>query len=113
MLGAVHLWAATAALISGAVVVLRPKGVGPHKWIGRIYLVAMVLTLGTAFSIYELFGGFGAFHIAATVSTVTIVAGIMPAWRRKPRTAGSGVSWIGDREPSASRPSSARPRFAS
>ena len=84
MIGAIHLWASVTALITGGILVLRPKGVGLHKIIGRLYFASMVLTLATALSIYKLFDGFGPFHVAAIVSAVSITAGVIPAWRRKP-----------------------------
>lgn len=83
MIGQIHLWAAAAALITGGVVVLLPKGVGHHKLIGRLYFFSMVVTLTTAMSIYDLFGGFGPFHVAAIISSASIIGGIIPAWRRK------------------------------
>jgi hypothetical protein len=38
----------------------------------------MVVLNITAFSIYRLFGRFGPFHIAAIVSTATLLAGMIP-----------------------------------
>ena len=45
----------------------------------------MLVLLVTAFSIYRLFGGFGIFHIAAVVSTVTLAGGMLPVLFKKPR----------------------------
>jgi hypothetical protein len=39
---------------------------------------------GTAFLIYDLLGRFGPFHIAAILSSITVVAGWIPVRRRKP-----------------------------
>lgn len=79
-LGAFHLFVAVTALASGATVLLLPaKGGRRHRWIGWVYVVAMVLTNVTALSIYRLFGGFGPFHVAATVSLVSVVLGTLAA----------------------------------
>ena len=88
-IGHIHLFSATLALLAGGFVVLRPKGVGLHKWVGRVYFWSMVVMLLTAMSIYRLFGGFGPFHAAAIVSGISVLAGYFAAWRRAPRG-----SWI-------------------
>lgn len=49
----------------------------------------MLLLLATAFMIYRLFGRFGVFHIAAIVSGVTLLGGMIPVIRRKPKN-----SWL-------------------
>lgn len=56
----------------------------PRRRIGYAYAVSMLLLLVTAFMIYRLFGRFGVFHIAAIVSTVTLLGGMIPVVRRKP-----------------------------
>ncbi|MEM9079035.1 MAG: DUF2306 domain-containing protein, partial [Bacteroidota bacterium] len=59
------------------------KGSQLHKKVGYVYVASMVVLLITAFMIYRLFGGFGIFHVAAVVSSVTLVAGMIPAIRKK------------------------------
>lgn len=44
----------------------------------------MALLNVSALFIYNLTGYFGPFHYAAIFSFITLVAGFMPAWRRKP-----------------------------
>jgi uncharacterized membrane protein len=83
-LGLFHTACALAALVSGAAVLLRRKGTRSHRRIGWIYVASMLALNATALMIYRLFGGFGPFHAAAIASLVTVVAGIIPAWRRKP-----------------------------
>ena len=39
----------------------------------------------TALMIYDLFGGFGPFHVAALVSGATVLMGVIASLRRKPR----------------------------
>ena len=82
--GAIHLIAAIISLISGTAILILPKGTALHKKIGYIYVAAMLAVCTSAFRIYRLFGGFGVFHIAALVSTITILGGIIPALLRKP-----------------------------
>ena len=88
-LGMVHVIAALIALASGAVVVLRRKGTPSHRRIGWVYAASMLVLSITALAIYRLTRTFGPFHVAAVISLVTLVAGIIPAWRRQPRE-----SWL-------------------
>ena len=83
-LGVGHLGTAILALLTGLVVVLRRKGTPFHRWCGRVYVAAMVLVNVTALSIYDLFGGFGPFHVFALISLVSVLLGVVTAWRRKP-----------------------------
>ena len=83
-LGIVHTFFAVLAMVSGAWVLLLPKGGQRHKQIGYIYVGAMTLMLLTAFCIYSFFGGFGVFHFLAIVSSVTLVLGMYPALKRGP-----------------------------
>jgi hypothetical protein len=45
----------------------------------------MVLLNGTGLMIYDLYGRFGPFHVAALVSLATVVGGFIPAYLRQPR----------------------------
>jgi hypothetical protein len=69
-------------MLTGAIVVLRKKGTKIHKRIGYIYVVSMLLLNITSFFIIS-FGGFSIFHFFAIVSLLTVMAGIVPAIRRK------------------------------
>jgi uncharacterized membrane protein len=88
-IGAIHLLASILALITGTLVLLLKKGTVLHKRIGYLYVAGMVVLIVTAFSIYRLFGGFGIFHFAAIVSTLTLLAGLIPVLTRKPK-----VKWM-------------------
>lgn len=88
VLGWLHTACALVALGSGAAVLLRRKGTRVHRRMGWIYVASMLALNGTALMIYRLFGGFGPFHAAAIASLVTVVAGIVPAVRRRP------ASWL-------------------
>ena len=88
--GWVHFVAAVIALLSGTAILALRKGTGLHVKIGYVYTVSMLVVNLTAFMIYRLFGGFGIFHIAAMISLLTVLAGILPAWLRKPEN-----NWLG------------------
>jgi len=82
--GALHLLASVIALASGSLVLWMDKGGRLHRQIGYVYTGSMLVVIMTAFSIYRLFGGFGIFHIAAVVSFVTLLGGMLPVILKKP-----------------------------
>lgn len=84
-LGAFHTACSVIALATGLVVVLNPKGTQRHRVIGRMYVAAMLALNISALLIYRLFGRFGPFHVFAIISLLTVVAGIVPALRKRPR----------------------------
>jgi len=84
LLGFLHLASAFGALAFGLLVLLLRKGTPLHRQIGYGYVAAMAIVNVTALMIYDLFGGFGPFHLAALISLVTLVGGIVPARRRPP-----------------------------
>lgn len=81
--GTFHLIVSIIAMISGMMVLCKPKGTKGHKQVGYLYVVAMLLVNLTAFMIYRLFGGFGIFHFFAIVSLLTLLAGMYPILKRK------------------------------
>lgn len=85
LLGGLHTTLAVVALVTGAVVLLRRKGGTSHRRLGWVYAASMLGLNITAFGLYELFGGFGPFHAAALLSLLTVVMGVLPAWKRQPR----------------------------
>lgn len=88
-IGFIHLFVSICALIFGTWVLAARKGTLTHRRIGYAYAVSMILLLLTAFMIYRLFGRFGVFHVAAIVSTVTLLGGMIPVIRRRPKN-----SWL-------------------
>lgn len=88
-LGLVHSLFGIAALLLGLLVLLCRKGTRVHRRIGQGYVLAMVLLNATALMIYDLYGRFGPFHIAALVSLATVVGGFIPAYFRRP-----GAAWM-------------------
>ncbi|MBW3535905.1 MAG: DUF2306 domain-containing protein [Gemmatimonadetes bacterium] len=84
-IGTVHVVFAFAAIAAGALVLLLPKGTRWHRTVGHAYATSMVGLIATAFAIYDLFGGFGPFHVAAVVSGATLLPGMGFALLRRPR----------------------------
>lgn len=83
--GFIHLIAAVIALITGTLVLSLKKGTKLHTKIGYVYVISMIIVNSTAFMIYRLFNGFGIFHMAALVSLLTVIAGMIPVLLRKPK----------------------------
>jgi uncharacterized membrane protein len=83
--GATHAAFGLVALVLGLGVILLRKGTAWHRRAGLLYAAAMLLLNVTALAIYDLFGGFGVFHVLALVSLVTLAAGVAPVWLRRPR----------------------------
>jgi len=83
-IGWLHFASALTALATGAWVLVRRKGTTVHRRVGWTYAVSMLVLNVTALLIYRLTGTFGPFHVAAFVSLGTLVAGIVPAWTRRP-----------------------------
>ena len=84
-IGLLHTAAAAVALVAGSAALLRPGFSRAHRAWGYLYVAAMAVLLAAAFAIYRLFGAWGPFHYMAVVSTVTLAAGMVPIWLRRPR----------------------------
>ena len=83
-LGLFHLVVSILALVFGTWVITTEKGTAIHKKIGYIYAVCMIAVIGTSFMMYRLFGGFGIFHVAAVISSLSLLGGMVPVILRKP-----------------------------
>ena len=83
-IGLAHLVTALLAIVVGLLIVLSKKGTPRHRWLGRAYVVLIIMINVTAFLIYELFGTFGLFHWMAVLSLLTVLIGYFPARARKP-----------------------------
>lgn len=80
-----------AALAAGAFVLARQKGDRWHRWTGWGYTASLAVLCVESFWIQDatpFFRGFGMFHVMALVSLGTLLAGIIPAIRRRP-------GWLG------------------
>jgi uncharacterized membrane protein len=84
--GLLHALFGLGALLLGLGVVLRRKGTAIHRRIGYAYVATMLLLNASALAIYDLYGGFGPFHVAALVSVATVGAALIPAITRRPKT---------------------------
>ena len=82
MVLAVHTALGVIALVSGAWNLLARKGTGRHRVVGWVYAGAMAGLVGTSFSIFELFGGFGPFHAMSIVSGGTLALALYFPLRR-------------------------------
>lgn len=84
LIAAGHTISAVVALACGALVLLLRKGTARHRFLGRIYVVAMVVLNTTALTIFRLFDGFGPFHVGALISLATVVPAFLAAYRKRP-----------------------------
>lgn len=87
--GLIHLLSATIALIFGTSVLYLRKGTPIHRKLGYLYVASMAILNVTSYMIYNLFGKWGAFHYAAVISTLTLLAGFIPVFTKRPQK-----SWI-------------------
>jgi uncharacterized membrane protein len=83
-IGAVHVAAALAALMLGALVIGAPKGTPFHRMIGAGYVAAMVIVNLSALAIYRLTGHVEAFHALALLSLAVLGRGVAAALIRRP-----------------------------
>lgn len=92
--GLVHLIASILALIFGSLILIMSKGTRRHKKVGYAYVVSMLVLLITSFMLYNLFGGFGVFHVASIVSSVTLLLGMIPIFFKPKNWILYHLSWM-------------------
>lgn len=90
-LGMIHMVFGLVALAAGTAVVLTRKGNRGHRTLGHVYLTTMVGLNITGLFIYNLFGHFGPFHWLAVASLLTLIAGLVPVFTRRPK--GRWLEW--------------------
>ena len=73
---ALHIVTVTPALPLGAWLLLRPKGTAPHRGLGRIWALLMLVTAMTSFGITELTGHFSPIHLLSILTIVSVLRGI-------------------------------------
>ena len=83
-LGWIHAVASVCALATGALILLRPKGTPQHRFGGRLYLIAMLVTNFTALGIYRR-GVFFFPHWFALAALSAIAIGFLCVRFRRPR----------------------------
>ncbi|MBE2992591.1 DUF2306 domain-containing protein [Sphingomonas sp. CFBP 13603] len=83
-IGAAHVAMGSVALVSGAVVLMLPKGTKRHRRVGTVYAAAILAINGTALSMYDLTGRPNVFHVIALVNLATLAMGLLAlrSWRR-------------------------------
>lgn len=99
LLVATHAFAATVALVLGAIQLFRPtKGDRLHRAAGRTWVLLMVYVAVTSFWIRDIRAGqLSWLHILSTVTLVTVTLGIVSAWRGHLETHRRNMrgSWFG------------------
>ena len=93
----VHTVLGTAAPATGAAVLARPKGGRWHRLAGRVYVAAMGLLCVLAFGLRDstpFFQGLGPFHVAACVSLVTVLAGLVTVRRKRENWLAAHYMWM-------------------
>lgn len=89
LLGSIHTLFAISSLAIGLGVLVQEKGTRTHRRFGYVYTISLLLSNLTALPVLNITGHAGIFHILALVSLMTLLAGFIPAFLRKPRR-----SWI-------------------
>lgn len=84
-LGWIHMIFGLIALAAGTAVILTRKGTRLHRTLGHVYLTNMIALNISALFIYELYGDFGPFHWMALGSLLTLIAGMVPVFTRRPK----------------------------
>ncbi len=84
-IGIIHFVAAILALLTGTMVLASRKGTAKHRKLGYSYSVTMGIVLATSFLLYNLHGRFGILHWFAVVSSVTLLAGMIPMFLKRPK----------------------------
>jgi uncharacterized membrane protein len=78
----VHAAAAGYSLLFGAFQLLRrTKGGALHRVIGRVWVAAMLVVIGTSFGIRTLSDGFSWLHALSVLTFITVTAGVVAAVR--------------------------------
>lgn len=70
-----HAWAALLALAVGVYILIRPKGSIAHRWMGRFWLMAMLVAVLSSFFIHELrtWGPWSPIHILSLITLILMV----------------------------------------
>ena len=81
----VHAFAAMAAFLFGAIQLVAPKGTIPHRTIGWIWVMLMVLIAGSSFFIHDLrvVGPFSPIHLLSIFTLIMLPLAVMHARRHR------------------------------
>ncbi|PIB35922.1 hypothetical protein BFP72_11220 [Reichenbachiella sp. 5M10] len=82
--GALHFYSSIIGLLTGAFLLLAPKGTRLHKTIGYLFSVSLLLVNLSALSIYDFNDGHpSVFHLLIPVSLFFLCYGLWPAFAKK------------------------------
>jgi len=83
--GIAHVTFGFAALVLGAGIFTLAKGTDLHRAVGTLYVLSMFGLNVTSLLIYNLFGGFGVFHVIALINLTMLLAGLFTVILKRPR----------------------------
>lgn len=92
--GLIHTVSGYLALTFGAGIILLRKATTLHRIAGYLYVASMVVLNVSALAIYRVFHTFGPFHVLALVSLASVVAGLVPALRRRSGWLAAHYKWM-------------------
>lgn len=80
----IHAWTAIVGVLLGAVVLWQRKGTRPHRFLGRVWFIAMLVAVGTSFFIHVLrtWGAWSPIHVLSVV-TLALMARAYIAIRKR------------------------------
>lgn len=82
-----HAFAAMAAFVLGAVQLAAPKGTLPHRTLGWVWVVLMLVISGSSFLIHgiKLWGPWGPIHLLSVFTPIMLMVGVVAARRGRVR----------------------------
>jgi uncharacterized membrane protein len=81
----IHAWTAIAGVLLGAVVLWRRKGTSSHRYLGRVWFIVMLVSVGTSFFIHMLrtWGPWSPIHILSVLTLVLMVRAYIAIRKRR------------------------------
>jgi uncharacterized membrane protein len=91
-----HAFAAMGAFALGLVQLTAPKGTLPHRTIGWIWVVLMVVVAVTAFFIHDIrmWGPFSPIHLLAVLALITLPRAVLAARRHQVQAHRYGMTML-------------------
>ena len=83
---AIHLVAALYAIVVGGLQLVLPKGTQPHRYLGRSWMIAMLITALSSFwikSFMPLWFSFGPIHILSVWVIICVIISTLAARQRR------------------------------
>lgn len=88
-----HVTFAVLSLALGLGIFTTRRGTPTHRKLGYCYVVSMLIMNVAALFLYARTGALGPFHVAALISLATLIAGALPAIRRRPQHGWLSLHW--------------------